>query len=172
MTPKFTLNQLLVRLAGLTGLSVEPAKAVVTAKFGTTASKHFSVTVDHKHMTLNGSTTFLATKLPLMSRLQTLFFLTRPKTSISTLEPMRRIGVNYRTVWRTKHNFHASAQSFMQVIIALIVALTLPAFSNALYLLAAEGHALCGLVATDCRVALIRFIIAFGGRPLLNRGDE
>jgi len=60
MTPKFTLNQLLVRLAGLTGLSVEPAKAVVTAKFGTTASKHFSVTVDHKHMTLNGGTIFLA----------------------------------------------------------------------------------------------------------------
>lgn len=57
----------------------------------------------HKQVTLTGGTVFHSTKLPLTIWFQALFFLTQTKTSISTLELMRRIGVSYRTAWRLKH---------------------------------------------------------------------
>lgn len=56
-----------------------------------------------KQVTLTGGTIFHSTKLPLTIWFQALFFLTQTKTSISTLELMRRIGVSYRTAWRLKH---------------------------------------------------------------------
>lgn len=65
--------------------------------------KTFQCNRCHKQVTLTGGTIFHATKLPLMIWFQALFFLTQTKTSISTLELMRRIGVSYRTAWRIKH---------------------------------------------------------------------
>jgi transposase-like protein len=57
----------------------------------------------HKQVTLTGGTIFHSTKLPLTIWFQALFFLTQTKTSISTLELMRHVGVSYRTAWRLKH---------------------------------------------------------------------
>ncbi len=65
--------------------------------------KTFQCNRCHKQVTLTSGTIFHATKLPLSIWFQALFFLTQTKTSISTLELMRRIGVSYRTAWRLKH---------------------------------------------------------------------
>ena len=65
--------------------------------------KTFQCNRCHKQVTLTGGTIFHATKLPLTIWFQALFFLTQTKTSISTLELMRRIGVSYRSAWRIKH---------------------------------------------------------------------
>jgi len=65
--------------------------------------KTFQCYCCHKQVTLTGGTIFHSTKLPLVIWFQALFFLTQTKTSISTLELMRRIGVSYRTAWRIKH---------------------------------------------------------------------
>ena len=64
--------------------------------------KTFQCNRCHKQVTLTSGTIFHATKLPMSLWFQALFFLTQTKTSISTLEPMRRIGV-YGTAWRMKH---------------------------------------------------------------------
>lgn len=65
--------------------------------------KTFQCNRCHKQVTLTGGTIFHSTKLPLTIWFQALFFLTQTKTSMSTLELMRRIGVCYRTAWRLKH---------------------------------------------------------------------
>jgi len=65
--------------------------------------KIFQCNCCHKQVTLTGGTIFHSTKLPLTIWFQALFFLTQTKTSLSTLELMRRIGVCYRTAWRLKH---------------------------------------------------------------------
>lgn len=65
--------------------------------------KTFQCNRCHKQVTLTAGTIFHSTKLPLSRWFQALFFLTQTKTSISTLELMRQIGVCYRTAWRVKH---------------------------------------------------------------------
>ena len=66
-------------------------------------AKTFQCNRCHKQVTLTGGTIFHSTKLPLTTWFQALFFLTQTKTSMSTLELMRLIGVSYRTAWRIKH---------------------------------------------------------------------
>ena len=65
--------------------------------------KTFQCNRCHKQVTLTAGTIFHSTKLPLSRWFQALYFLTQTKTSISTLDLMRLIGVCYRTAWRVKH---------------------------------------------------------------------
>ncbi len=65
--------------------------------------KTFQCNRCHKQVTLTAGTIFHSTKLPLSRWFQALFFLTQTKTSISTLELMRQLGICYRTAWRVKH---------------------------------------------------------------------
>jgi len=53
--------------------------------------------------TLTGGTIFHATKLPLTTWFQAIYFLTQTKNNVSALELKRLLGVCYRTAWRTKH---------------------------------------------------------------------
>jgi hypothetical protein len=53
--------------------------------------------------TLTGGTIFHATKLPLTTWFQAMYFLTQTKNNVSALELKRLLGVCYRTAWRTKH---------------------------------------------------------------------
>lgn len=57
----------------------------------------------HRRTSLVADTVFAHTRLPLTAWFLTLYLLTDTKTTLATLEPMRHLGVCYRTAWRPKH---------------------------------------------------------------------
>lgn len=65
--------------------------------------KTFQCNTCRKQTTLTGGTIFHATKMPLTTWFQAMFFLTQTKNNVSALELKRHLGVCYRTAWRTKH---------------------------------------------------------------------
>jgi transposase-like protein len=65
--------------------------------------KTFQCKSCHCQTTLTGGTIFHATKLPLTTWFQAMYFLTQTKNNVSALELTRLLGVCYRTAWRTKH---------------------------------------------------------------------
>ncbi len=65
--------------------------------------KTFQCNRCHTQTTLTAGTIFHATKLPLVTWFQALYFLTQTKNNVSALELKRLIGVCYRTAWRIKH---------------------------------------------------------------------
>ena len=65
--------------------------------------KTFQCKSCHGQTTLTSGTIFHATKLPLTTWFQAMYFLTQTKNNVSALELTRLLGVCYRTAWRTKH---------------------------------------------------------------------
>ncbi|NVN91811.1 MAG: IS1595 family transposase [Desulfuromonadales bacterium] len=65
--------------------------------------KTFQCNRCHTQTTLTEGTIFHATKLPLVTWFQAMYFLTQTKNNVSALELKRLIEVCYRTAWRIKH---------------------------------------------------------------------
>lgn len=65
--------------------------------------KTFQCSACRRQTTLTSGTIFHATKLPLMTWFQAMYFLTQTKNNVSALELKRLLGVCYRTAWRLKH---------------------------------------------------------------------
>lgn len=65
--------------------------------------KTFQCNRCHTQVTLTAGTIFHATKLPLVTWFQAMYFMTQTKNNVSALELKRLIGVCYRTAWRVKH---------------------------------------------------------------------
>jgi hypothetical protein len=65
--------------------------------------KTFQCNRCHTQTTLTAGTILHATKLPLVTWFQAMYFLTQTKNNVSALELKRLIGVCYRTAWRIKH---------------------------------------------------------------------
>jgi len=65
--------------------------------------KTFQCNCCHAQMTLTSRTIFHATKLPLTTWFQAIYFLSQTKNNVSALELTRLLGVCYRTAWRMKH---------------------------------------------------------------------
>lgn len=65
--------------------------------------KTFQCNCCHAQMTLTSRTIFHATKLPLTTWFQAIYFLSQTKNNVSALELTRLLGVCYRTAWRIKH---------------------------------------------------------------------
>ena len=66
-------------------------------------AKTFQCNRCHAQVTLTSGTIFHATKLPLVTWFQAMYFMTQTKNNVSALELKRLIGVCYRTAWRVKH---------------------------------------------------------------------
>jgi transposase-like protein len=65
--------------------------------------KTFQCNRCHSQNTLTSRTIFHATKLPLTTWFQAMYFLSQTKNNVSALELTRLLGVCYRTAWRMKH---------------------------------------------------------------------
>ncbi len=66
-------------------------------------AKTFQCQLCRHQTTLTSGTIFHSSKWPLTKWFQAVYFLTQAKNNVSDLEPMRLVGVCYRTAWRLKH---------------------------------------------------------------------